>query len=764
MEKSSSSNTITKSFPVVGMHCASCASLIERSIKKNTGVLNCSVNYASEQATVEIDPAIVSDSQLSQSVKDAGYTAIFAKENTASESVEDIKENAKKHELLVLKNKVVGSSIFSTVLFLGSFPEWFPFMPVALTNLYFLLFIATIVQFWAGRDFYLATISGLKNRAASMDTLIAMGTSVAYFFSAGGILFPELYENWGFHMSMYLDTGAVIITLILLGRYLEARAKSHTSDAIKKLLTLEAKTARVLRNGVEMDIPISEVIVGDIIRVRPGEKVPVDGVITEGTSTIDESMITGESIPTDKTVGANVIGATINKSGSFLFRATKIGKDTMLFGIIKMVQSAQSSRAPIQRLADVVSSYFVPVVLMIAVATFVVWYDFGNFSTAFTNMIAVLIIACPCALGLATPTAIMVGTGKGAEKGILIKNAETLEVANKITVVVFDKTGTLTKGTPAVTNIVASSKSENKLSESEIITIAASLESGSEHPLGLSIIEYAKARSLSLYSVKDFNSTSGKGIEGSIDGIKYFIGNRSMMKNLSVDYLEEESEISKLEEEGKTVVFLAAQFSEQNKHSLVGMIALADTLKDGVANLVSKLKRSHIKVWMITGDNDRTAAAIAKLAGISNVMSEVMPDQKAKKVEELKAQSVNGKRDIVAFVGDGINDAPALATADVGIAMGTGTDVAMESAGITLLNKDLNTIYSAIELSKHTLSVIKQNLVWAFGYNVILIPVAMGVLYPFFGLLLNPELAAFAMAASSISVVGNSLRLKSAKI
>ncbi len=787
--------TEKKSFPILGMHCASCARLIERSLQKTSGVISASVNYASEQASVDVDSK-VSDEDLKKAVENVGYKAILvdqSAEGKGQRTIEeilrasnDVKEEEKKKQLKNLKNKVVVSSILSVIILSGSFPEWFTFVPSVFANPWYLFFLSTIVQFWAGREFYLATWSGLRNRTASMDTLIAIGTSAAYFFSALGVLFPGFFESLGIPMVMYFDTAAVIVTLILLGRYLEARAKLHTSDAIKKLLQLQAKTARVLRSNkvtnnqltedsimkgkyVETDIPIDQVKVGDYIRVRPGEKVPVDGVIVEGVSSLDESMVTGESIPVDKTIKDTVIGATLNKLGSFIFKATKVGSDTMLANIVRMVAEAQSSRAPIQRLADVISSYFVPVVLMLAVATFIVWYDFGTFSQAFTNMIAVLIIACPCALGLATPTAIMVGTGKGAERGILIKDAETLEIANKISVAIFDKTGTLTEGKPKVTNVVEvrsgmfQPEADRPLGEDagKVLQIAASLEQGSEHALGEAILEEAKGKEFALSAVEGFKAHPGLGIEGKIDGEMYYLGNRVLMKFAGINIEEEENPVQKLENEGKTVVYLSSE------EDISGLIAIADTLKPTARALVDKLKRQGIEVWLITGDNERTAQAIARQTGIENIMAGVLPEEKALKVKELKSKIQNppaGRADpksrVVAFIGDGINDAPALASSDVGIAMGTGADVAMESAGITLLNKDLMSVDAAISLSKRTFSVIKQNLIWAFGYNIILIPVAMGVLYPFFGLLLNPALAAFAMAASSISVVSNSLRLK----
>lgn len=756
------------SFPIIGMHCASCARLIERQLVRTPGVLSAAVNYGSETASVEYT-SDVKEEDLAKAVEGAGYRAILDQrtKDRGQRTSDEIKEEAKKKEIKELKLKVIVSSILSVLIFAGSFPEWITFVPKILSNNIVLFILATPVQFWAGWQFYLATRSGLKNRTASMDTLIAIGTSAAYGYSVWSMIFGG---------DKYFDTAVIIITLILLGRYLEARAKLHTSDAIRKLLALQAKTARVIRGSTEVDIPIEEVKVGDIIRVRPGEKIPVDGVITEGVSSIDESMVTGESIPVDKTVGNSVIGATINKSGTFLFKATKIGSDTMLARVVKMVAEAQSSKAPIQRLADVVSSYFVPIVLILAVLTFVIWFDFSPISSeafkhAFTNMVAVLIIACPCALGLATPTAIMVGTGKGAEHGILIKDAESLEIANKIKTIVFDKTGTLTEGKPTVTDVISSQKLNVK--SQKLLQLAASLEQGSEHSLAETIIKKTHSLKLKTQKVTNFKAIHGMGIEGEIEGKKYIFGNRALMDKEKINYKNQESRIMNLEEEGKTVMLLALR---QAQGKLLGIIAVADTLKASAKDAVAMLQKRKIDVWMVTGDNERTAKAIAREAGINNVLAGVLPNEKASKVNELRIKNnvlsnwdnskfiKHNTEPVIAFVGDGINDAPALAAADVGIAMGSGTDIAMESAGITLLNRDLNSVVSAIELSKKTLNVIKQNLFWAFGYNIVLIPVAMGVLYPFFGWLLNPAIAAFAMAASSISVVGNSLRLKSVRL
>jgi len=744
-------------FPIVGMHCASCAKLIERQLKKTQGVADASVNYGSEQALVEYDESSCSPKTVADAVAAIGYKAIVAGSQTG-QTPDELKEIAKKKELHDLQRKVMVSAVLTMLVLvgglthmLGPLAERLPqaFMYLELPAWVLLLLTFPVIA-WAGRDFFQATWSGLKNRTASMDTLIAIGTSAAFGYSAFLTLFPTQMEAMGFPKTLYYDVAAVVVTLILLGRFLETNAKSHTNDAIKKLLSLQAKTARVIRGNEEVDIPIDDVRVGDIIRVRPGEKVPVDGNITEGISSIDESMVTGESIPVDKKAGDRVIGATINKTGSFLMKATSVGASSVLAQIVKLVSEAQSSRAPIQRMADIVSSYFVPVVLMLAVATFVVWYDFGSFTQAFTNMIAVLIIACPCAMGLATPTAIMVGTGRGAGLGILIKDATSLEIATTIRTMVFDKTGTLTRGTPQVTDVI---RADKKHTETHILSLAAALEQGSEHSLAEAILKRAKDQEIPLQKISGFHALAGAGITASLKGTRLFLGNRHLMDTEHIPYATMESQIASLEKQGKTVMLL----SQAKK--LLGIVAVADTLKEHAKETIQQLHEMNIAVWMITGDNERTAQAVAYEAGISNVLAGVLPHEKAEKITTLKTADSR-----IAFVGDGINDAPALAKADVGIAMGTGTDVAIESAGITLLNKDLRSIVSALKLSRVTLRVIKQNLFWAFGYNVVLIPVAMGILYPATGWLLNPALAAFAMAASSISVVGNSLRLKTTRL
>jgi len=679
---------------------------------------------------------------MAESVAKTGYTLEL------EEKSESVEKEEKEKEQKDLRNKVVVSLTAGALILWGSFPGIMNTAPAILQNFWVQFLLATPVQFWAGSAFYRATVPALRHRTANMDTLVALGTTVAYLYSVMVTIFPQVTKSIGIHPEPYFDVATLVIGLILLGRYFEARAKGQTSEAIKILIGLQAKTARIVRAGKELDIPIDQVQIGDVIRVRPGEKIPVDGVITEGESSIDESMITGESIPVDKADGDTVVGSTMNKSGTFTYKATKVGSDTMLAQIIKLVQEAQGSKAPIQRLADVISSYFVPIVIMLAFATFGIWYVFGGdsaFLFALLNTVAVLIIACPCAMGLATPTAIMVGTGKGAELGILIKDAESLETAHKINTVVFDKTGTLTKGEPEVTDIV----SVNKLKNDEILRLAATIEKGSEHSLAEAIINEAKKQKVTLGTVKAFEAVPGHGVMGTVGTQRIFLGNRRLMKKERIALTSANKEIDRLENGGKTVMMLAVD------EKLVGLVAVADTVKNSAKKGVEALQKLGIETVMITGDNARTAQAIARKVGIDRVLAEVLPDQKEAEVRKLQAE---GKK--VAMVGDGINDAPALAAADIGIAMGTGTDVAIEAADITLINKDLRSVAYAITLSKKTMRTIKLNLVWAFGYNIILIPVAMGALYPFYGILLNPIFASIAMATSSVSVVSNSLLLK----
>ncbi len=730
------------------MHCASCVRVIERAVKKVDGVIDCNVNLATEQATITYDSEKVSKQHIESAIANVGYRALVSEE---IKSEEEIKKE-KQQELKALRNKVIFSLFFGGLILWGSFPGIMNTAPEFLKDPLLQFLFATPVQLWAGWEFYRSTIKSIRHRSANMDTLVAIGTTVAYLYSVVVTFFPHIVQSVGLDVMPFFDTSTIIIGLILLGRYFEARAKSATTDAIKKLIGLQAKTARVVRDGQEIDISIDQVQLGDIIRVRPGEKIPVDGEIIEGESSIDESMITGESIPVDKQKGDIVVGATFNKSGSFLYKATKIGSDTMLAQIIKLVQEAQGSKAPIQRIADMISSYFVPVVLILALITFGVWYDFGTQSAllfAILNTVAVLIIACPCAMGLATPTAIMVGTGKGAEHGILIKDAESLEIANKIQTVIFDKTGTLTHGKPVVTEILT----PEHVSREEILKLVASLEKGSEHSLAEAIVKEAEKQQIQLLPVEKFNAIPGHGVEGDVDGKKLSFGNRRLMEKEGITLDHVATHIETLESQGKTVMMLTID------GSLSSLIAVADTVKESAIEGVKKLQKMGIEVVMITGDNPRTANAIASQVGIQRVLAEVLPDQKEAEVRKIQAE---GKK--VAMVGDGINDAPALAAADIGFAMGTGTDVAIEAANITLVNKDLQSVAQAINLSKKTMRTIKLNLFWAFGYNIVLIPVAMGALYPFFHILLNPIFASVAMASSSISVVSNSLLLRRVKI
>jgi Cu+-exporting ATPase len=741
--------------PISGISCASCVATIEDALRETPGVISASVNLATNAATVEIVPAIASLQDLRRAIRDVGYEPLEVPEGTAPggypiAAVADHEKAAREREIRTLKTKLTVGVALSIPVFLGSFPEWFPWVPHVLTNFWFLLLLTAPVQFWAGAQFYRGFWAALRHKASDMNTLIAVGTSAAYLYSVAMTVAPDFFRSRGIAPAVYFDTAAVIITLILLGRLLEAIAKGRTSEAIKRLMGLQARTARIIRDGVETDIPVEDVRIGDLVVVRPGEKVPVDGVVREGASAVDESMLTGESIPVEKRSGDPVIGATLNKTGTFRFEATKVGKDTVLAQIIKLVEEAQGSKAPIQRMADYVASIFVPMVIGIAVLTFAVWLVLGPrpaFLFGLLNFVAVLIIACPCALGLATPTAIMVGTGKGAEHGILIRSGESLETAHKIRTIVFDKTGTLTKGEPEVTDIV--SREGGGVRGKELLRLAASLERGSEHPLGEAILAGAKSEGFALSDVEAFEAIPGHGVRGKVDGRTVLLGNvRLMQENgVTLGVLAEVAE--KLAGQGKTPMFVALDGEP------AGVIAVADTLKDHSVEAVQALHRLGIEVVMITGDNRRTAVAIAQQTGIDRVLAEILPDQKAEEVKKLQTE---GR--VVAMVGDGINDAPALAQADVGIAIGTGTDVAMEASDITLIRGDLRGVVTAIELSKRTLRTIKQNLFWAFIYNVLGIPIAAGVLYPFVGMLLDPMVASAAMALSSVSVVTNSLRLR----
>jgi P-type Cu+ transporter len=742
-------------FPVRGMTCANCVAHVEEALKSVPGVASVNVNLASEKAVVEYAENVTA-ADLRKAVAEAGYEL-----GGEEETLEDV-STASDREIARTRNRFIFALVIAAVIMVMMLAPVFQF-----TGMEYLLWaLATPVQFWAGWRFYKGAWAGLKHFRADMNTLIAVGTSAAYFYSVVAVLFPGLFQGEGVTLHYYFDTSAMIIALILLGKFLEARAKGQTSDAIKKLIGLQPKTALVVRDGREAELPVEEVLVGDIIIVRPGERVPVDGVIRQGSPALDESMITGESLPVEKKTGDEVIGATINKTGSFRFEAKRIGKDTTLARIVRLVEEAQGSKAPIQRLADVVAGYFVPVVIGVAILTFILWVFLGpepRITFAFLNFIAVLIIACPCALGLATPTAIMVGTGKGAENGILIKSAGALERFYKIDTLLLDKTGTLTEGKPKVTDVIAAPG----FTASEALELAAAVEHDSEHPLAEAVIKEARARNLTISAVTDFRAIPGRGAAAVQNGRNLLLGNQKLMQenSISLDGLEDQAQT--LWHDGKTVIFLSVD------GRTAGVIALADTLKPETASVMAQIKSMGIVPIMVTGDNQRTAEAIAREAGIDRVLAEVLPENKAQEVQKLQAE---GR--IVAMAGDGINDAPALARADVGIAIGTGTDIAMETGDITLIRGQLDGIITAARLSRRTIRTIKQNLFWAFAYNVLLIPVAAGVLYLAFhnggvpaglrGILgdygfLNPVLAAAAMAVSSITVISNSLRLRGFK-
>lgn len=718
---------------ISGMTCAACSAKIEKKLNKLEGVKNAAVNLTTEKATVQFDSKVVKVSDILKTIQDLGYGAEKA-EDVSKDKEKELREK----EIKTLKITLIISIILSSPLVVAMLFSLVGVKIESLHNPYFQLIIATPIQFVIGFRFYKHAFYALRSKSTNMDVLIAMGTSAAYFYSLYNVFFQTIAEG-SMMKDLYFEAAAVIITLILLGKYLEAVAKGKTSEAIKKLMGLQPKTARIIRNGEEIDILIEEVEVGDVVVVRPGEKIPVDGKIVEGKSAIDESMITGESLPVGKKIGDMVIGATINKYGTFKFETTKVGKDTALSQIIKMVEDAQGSKAPIQKIADKVSGIFVPVVIGIAAVTFLVWFFvYGDLTKAIISAVAVLIIACPCALGLATPTAIMVGTGKGAEHGILIKGGEYLETAYKVNAVVLDKTGTITKGEPAVTDILIL----GDMDEESILRLASIVEKKSEHPLGVAIYENGKKAFDNIPDPDQFEAIPGRGVRAVIGDKEILIGTRKLMIEKNIDIGNIETSIVKLEDDGKTAMLMVID----NKAEAV--LAVADTLKESSVEAIAALKKMNIDVYMITGDNKRTANAIAKLVGITNVLAEVLPENKAEEVEKLKKF---GK--IVAMVGDGINDAPALATADIGMAIGTGTDVAIEAADITLMRGDLLTIPAAIMLSRKTMRKIKQNLFWAFFYNIIGIPfAALG--------LLSPIIAGGAMAFSSVSVVTNSLSLK----
>lgn len=740
MEKAKEKDAQTKvcSINVSGMTCASCAGAIERGLRKMPGIKEAGVNLAAEKANVEFDPGQVKLEDIVKKIDSLGYKADVETRDVEAEKTE------KTEELRALKLRLVASIILGGLV-MGLSMHGIVKLPIhgSLMN-YILLALATPVQFWAGWRFYRGAYANLSHGSANMDVLIATGTSAAYFYSAAVTFFPGLFSGYG--GGVYYDTSTMIIALILLGKYLEAKSRGRASEAIKRLVKLRPKTARVVRDGAEVEIPVKEVVVGDVLVVRPGEKIPVDGVVVGGFSSVDESMLTGESIPVEKKEGDQVIGATINLTGSFRFQASKVGKDTMLAGIIKLVEEAQGSKAPIQRLADKVAGVFVPVVIVIAVITFIAWYASGaGFTFSMLNFIAVLIIACPCAMGLATPTAIMVGTGRGAEKGVIIRGGEILERAARINTVVLDKTGTITEGRPRVTDVVALSGFDSRA----LLECAAAVESLSEHPLAKAIVQKAKEEGLPIHEADGFEAMPGFGARARLGDKEILIGNESLLKNNGVDTGEASRKAGELAAQGRTAIYVAVS------GGVAGIIAAADTVKAGSKEAVRGFRGMGLDVVMLTGDNEAVARAVAAEVGIDDIIANVLPDGKEKEVARLQ-----GEGRVVAMVGDGINDAPALARADVGVAIGTGTDVAIEASDMTLVKADLGDVVTAFKISRKTLRVIKQNLFWAFFYNVVGIPVAGGALFPAFGILLKPIFAAAAMAFSSVSVVSNSLRLR----
>jgi Cu+-exporting ATPase len=762
-----------------GMSCASCAKNIEDSIRSVPGVNECSVNFGAEQATVTYDPSKTNLAAIQDAVDAAGYSAV-PMQNDVLAPEDDTERRERQVENRQLTRKIWVSGIVSAILVIGSLPMMtglpIPFIPAWMHNSWLQLVLTAPVLFWCGSSFFINAGKALKRHTATMDTLVAIGTGTAYLYSLFPTFFPQWFIAQGLTPDVYFEAASVIIALILLGRLLENRAKGQTSEAIRKLMGLGAKTARVIRNNREIDLPIAEVVLGDIILVRPGEKIPVDGEIVQGSSTIDEAMVTGESIPVKKHRGDEVIGATINKTGSFQFKATRVGKDTFLAQIVKLVQQAQGSKAPIQRLADRVTGWFVPAVIAIAIATFILWYNImGNVTIALITTVGVLIIACPCALGLATPTSIMVGTGKGAENGILIKGAESLEMAHKLRAIVLDKTGTITQGKPTVTDFLTVNGIANS-NELNLLHLAASVERNSEHPLAEAVVNYARSQRVQLNDVREFEAMpsashfeayAGSGVQGYVSDRWVQIGTHRWMNELNIDTSTLQKDWEGLEYLGKTVIWIAVD------RKIEGIMGIADAVKPSSVKAIRALQKMGLEVVMLTGDNRRTAEVIAREVRIKRVFAEVRPEQKAATVETIQSEGeglwsevssdLYTPLKIVAMVGDGINDAPALAQADVGIAIGMGTDVAIAASDITLISGDLQGIVTAIQLSRATIRNIRQNLFFAFIYNVAGIPIAAGILYPFFGWLLSPIIAGAAMAFSSVSVVTNALRLRNFK-
>ena len=747
-----------------GMSCAACAGAIERALQRVPGVQDCSVNFALEQATVQYHPQRTQVQHLQQAVIDAGYGA-HPLELAGDDALDQEQATREAHQRQLTRKLLLGA-VISVLLVVGSLPSMtgltLPWLPTWLHNAWVQLILTTPVMVWCGQGFFVGATKAIRRRAADMNTLVALGTGAAYLYSLFTTLFPGILHAQGLAPELYYEPAAVIITLILLGRLLETRARGQTSAAIRQLMGLQAKTARVIRQDQELDVPIAEVTVGDIIAVRPGEKIPVDGSVLDGTSRVDESMVTGEPMPVTKQAGDEVMGATLNKTGFFRFRATRVGQDTMLAQIVQLVQAAQNSKAPIQKLADQVTGWFVPVVLAIALVTFILWLTLtGNLTRALITTVGVLIIACPCALGLATPTSIMVGTGKGAENGILIKGAESLELAHRLEAIVLDKTGTLTQGHPTVTDYVTVRGTAHG-QELQLLRWVAALEHQSEHPLAAAIVRYAhtqgiEASALAAIAVEQFEAMAGMGVQGKVADHLLQIGTQRWMEALNIGTQTLQAHQQTWEAAAKTTAWIAVD------GKIEGLIGIADALKDSSAQAVRALQNMGLEVIMLTGDNHQTATAIAHEVGLDRVFAEVRPDQKAAVVQALQT----GKGDIppptpqiVAMVGDGINDAPALAQADVGIAIGTGTDVAIAASDITLISGDLQGIVTAIQLSRATMHNIRQNLFFAFIYNIAGIPIAAGILYPVLGWLLNPMIAGAAMAFSSVSVVTNALRLR----
>jgi len=753
MKDASIAQPIEIVLPIEGMTCASCVNRIERFLKKTPGVEMAAVNLATEKATVLVDPATAGRDELVRAVEAAGYDVRAEVPAAAGEAAaafdaelreEDAERERAQRQTLVQALVAIGAAIVFMVLMFT------PQTRVSMEDLNkLILWPATFIQFWAGGRFYRAAWRAGRHGGATMDTLVAIGTTAAWGYSVFVTMWPERIHEAGLHPETYFDSATIIIGLILLGRWLEARAKGRTTGAIRRLVGLQPTTARRLRDGTEEDVDLAVVVPGDLLRVRPGDKVPVDGVVVEGTSAVDESMLTGEPVPATKGPGDDVIGATINTMGSFVMRATHVGRDTALARIVELVQRAQGSKAPIQRLADRISEVFVPAVIVVAVLTFAAWFLFGpepRVTLALTAFIGVVIIACPCAMGLATPTAIMVGTGKGAEAGILVRGGEALEAAGRIDTIVLDKTGTLTLGRPQVTAVVAQG-----MDEVRVLDLAASLEQGSEHPLGEAIVRLARERELGFAKAVGFEAATGRGVRGTVDGVAVLVGSRRLMDEAGVDVSTLAPAADRAASEGATPVYVAVEAAA------VGLISVADPVKAESAQAVREMRSAGLDVWLLTGDGRATADAVARRVGIEadRVIAEVLPADKDATIERLQAE---GRR--VAMVGDGINDAPALARADLGVAIGTGADVAIEASDVTLIGGDPRLVMSAISLSRATIRVIRQNLFWAFAYNVLLIPIAMGVLYPAFGITLNPAMAAGAMALSSVSVVLNSLRLR----